>query len=142
MPIRDEPEPGYFRDALRQQIEKEEREMAEGNGQATNGQGHNLAAIKDDVKEGVAEMVRLEGERKAINEQIGAIRQRIVSKGVNRHALKAAISYYKSEEGQRAGFDSSYRLVREAVGVPVDNELPFAPPEQPDDLPETAEAET
>lgn len=78
----------------------------------------------DNVKKAAADSARrveaLKAERVAINEDIASIRADMVTKGIPKAAFDMALRYAGWDEDKRAGFDTAYSIVREALGLPVD----------------------
>lgn len=85
--------------------------------------GHNLTALKDEIKKGVDAILSAADVRAEANADLEAIRANLESKGIKRKALAMAISYSKMDEDQRRGFDTAYELVREAIGLPLQRDL-------------------
>lgn len=85
--------------------------------------GHNISGLKDDAKQAIDKINTLKSERQSINEQIGAIRANMESKGIPKPALDMAMRYLGWEPEKREGFDLAYAIVREAGGLPVAPDL-------------------
>jgi len=81
--------------------------------------GHNLTEIKRTAAERIRAMVALQEERSEITAKITELRQGMVADGMNRAAVNAAVAYYKASDEQKEGFDTSYEILREAIGQPV-----------------------
>jgi uncharacterized protein (UPF0335 family) len=62
-------------------------------------------------------------KRKALNDQVAAGKSDLVSKGFNPDAIKAALSFHKTSEADRANWDLSYIYTRKALGCPVQSDL-------------------
>lgn len=82
--------------------------------------GHNITEVKRTAAERIREMVKLAEERSEITAKITEIRQSMVADGMNRAAVNAAVAYYKASDEQKEGFDTSYGILREAIGAPFD----------------------
>lgn len=63
------------------------------------------------------EIGALKLERKGINEKIKAALDELEAKGLDRKSIKAALSRYEMEEGERTDFDLTYRICLEACGI-------------------------
>lgn len=81
--------------------------------------GHNLAALKEEIAAGVASMEQAKLRRKQANDDIAAVRSTLESKGIPKKALAMALAYQSLDPDDRQGFDVAYDIVREAVGLPV-----------------------
>lgn len=80
-----------------------------------------------DLKTAIADANRRVGEyeedRKATNADISSIVENLEAKGIHRKAFKWARMYASWDAETRAGFDTAYSLVREALGVPYEDQL-------------------
>ena len=63
------------------------------------------------------EIAALKLERKGINENIKAAFDTLEAKSLDRKSIKAALSRYEMETGERTDFDITYRLCLEACGM-------------------------
>lgn len=84
--------------------------------------GSNLAALKNEVKLGVDQIVKLKEERSAINDKIGEVRSALAAKSIPKKALDMAMSYMNMDPDKREGFDIAYQIVREAINLPIDGQ--------------------
>ena len=73
-------------------------------------------------------IVALAKRRKAINEEILAIREDLVAKGWSKRGFDAAVAYSKLDPEKRAGIDETYAAARAQLGVGFAPELNFAAP--------------
>jgi hypothetical protein len=90
------------------------------------GPSYPSADVKEllkDIRTGVDVIKAAKLERESYSEDISAAIERLESKGINRHALRMAMRYAEFDEDVRAGFDVAYQLVREAIGVPFEDQL-------------------
>ena len=71
-------------------------------------------------------IVALEKPRKAINEEILAIREDLVAKGWSKRGFDAAVAYSKLDPEKRAGIDETYAAARAQLGIGFAPELNFA----------------
>lgn len=62
-------------------------------------------------------------QRKAINEEVQALYTEAESKGINRKALKAALSRYELSEEEREAMDFSYALCCNAKNIQFQSDL-------------------
>lgn len=87
----------------------------------TSGAGHNsFAEDKQFLFEAVGEIIDLENDRASVNAKIAEIRANVEARGIPKKAFAAALSYFKADPLQRAGFDVGYVLTREAMNLPVE----------------------
>lgn len=90
-----------------------------------NGAGVAAVSMKDnpEVRSAVAQaferIKELEDQRRDINAQIKAEREGLVSRGLNKQALKDAERYCKLDETQRQGYDESLAISRKAMSLPI-----------------------
>ena len=85
--------------------------------------GHNLTELKAEIGEAVKQMEHIDAERLSLNEDAGAIRAKLEKQGIPRAVFAAAYRYYKMDPDKREGFDVAYRICRESVGLPVQEDL-------------------
>lgn len=81
--------------------------------------GGNIGPIMEDIANARDRIIELEKERKAINDEITAIRADLEAKGLPKKAQAAALAYFKLDADQRKGFDEGYLLLREGMGLPM-----------------------
>lgn len=79
--------------------------------------GDNAAGLKADIAAANRRIDELEEQRKAVNAEIEAQVSALESQGINRHALRHARKMAKADASQRAAFDTSLALVREALAI-------------------------
>lgn len=87
--------------------------------------GGNITKLKAAVVNAVSAIQGYKSKRGSINSDIAAIIEDLEAQGINRHALRSVIRYVEMSETQRNGFDFAYELVREAMGEPLQPDLPF-----------------
>lgn len=85
--------------------------------------GHNLTGLKKDISEALGKLKQLRNERSDVNADMASIRADLESKGIPKKALAAAITYMNMDPEDREGFDLAYALVREAGGLPLQEDL-------------------
>ena len=56
---------------------------------------------------------------------MAAVRADLAAKGIPIKALNMAMAYMNMDAEKREGFDVAYSIVREAIGLPLQAELPF-----------------
>lgn len=83
----------------------------------------NLSETKEIVRNAVPELVNLKKERKAINEQMAAIRERVNAAGIPKKALEHAIRVREMEPDDREAFDEGYAIVRDVIGCSMSRSL-------------------
>lgn len=74
--------------------------------------------LKVSIQGWVERIWSLKDQRAAINADIVAARAEAKAAGINVHALNAAMAYAAMSPDVRTGFDFSYDLARDAVGLP------------------------
>ncbi len=82
-----------------------------------------LEELKADISKAVEEIDTLKSDRQGINQEKSAIVEKLEAKGISRHALAMAMKYANWDEDQRRGFDLAYRIVRDAIGLPMQRDL-------------------
>lgn len=90
---------------------------------APNQMSGSLSDIKAAIVSGVSSIKTAVADRKACNADISAVVEQLESKGVHRRALKMAMAYAEWDADTRAGFDTAYSVVREALGCPFEDTL-------------------
>ena len=81
------------------------------------------SSIRNYISSIMDNIIEHKKERKAINEQIQALYTEAESKGINRMALKAALSRYELSEEQREAMDFSYALCCNAKNIQFQSDL-------------------
>ena len=85
--------------------------------------GKNMTELKKDVRK-ITDAIRAQKEdRRATNEEIAALRAKAETLGIHKAALDMAMRYMDWEPEKRENFDIAYMIVREAMGLPVQNDL-------------------
>ncbi len=87
-----------------------------------------LSALRKHIAETVAAIDTFKGQRKSVNTDIEAKVAELETHGINRHALKFVMFYIGLDEKQRANFDDTMVIVREAMGQPMQGDLFKRPP--------------
>jgi uncharacterized protein (UPF0335 family) len=78
----------------------------------------NLSETKDIIRNAVPRIINLVGQRKALNEEIAAEREKVNAAGVSKKALDHAIKIKGMDPEDRQHFDESYAIARDAIGLP------------------------
>jgi uncharacterized protein (UPF0335 family) len=91
--------------------------------------GGNMTALKRDIKKAVNEIEGMKDRRSSINADKAAIIERLEAQGINRHALKAVMTYAQMDASGRKNYDLSTQLAREALNLPIQGDL-FETPAQ------------
>lgn len=81
--------------------------------------GGNIQGLQEEIKNSKEKIDQWKKERKAINDQIKAEREKMEAKGITKRAFDAAMSYVDLTEDQQAGYDNAYIVAREALGKPI-----------------------
>lgn len=84
---------------------------------------HNLTELKQIIADAIKGVTQLKNERKDIGVEIQSIRSKLVTYGVPKKAFDMALSYINMDPDDREGFDVAYALVREAGGLPMQEDL-------------------
>lgn len=88
-----------------------------------DGQATNLTETKDIVRNAVPEIINLKEQRKSINQNIAAVRERVNAAGVPKKALDHAIRVQEMDPEDRQKFDEGLAIARDAIGVPISRSL-------------------
>lgn len=83
----------------------------------------NLTELKKLIAESLSTVNELILDRADTNDEINAIRAKLASKGIPKKAFDMARAYIKMDPDDREGFDVAYALVREAGGLPMQEDL-------------------
>lgn len=83
----------------------------------------NLTETKDLIRNAVPRIVNLKNQRKSINEEIAAEREKVNAAGVSKKALDHAIRVKEMDPEDRQHFDESYAIARDAIGLPQSRSL-------------------
>lgn len=78
----------------------------------------NLSETKDIIRNAVPEIINLKNQRKQLNEQIAAAREKVNAAGVPKRALDHAIKIKEMDPEDRQAFDEGYAIARDAIGLP------------------------
>lgn len=85
--------------------------------------GANLTQLKKDVKKITDGINVQKKKRQEINDQIASYRAKLETMGIHKKAADMAMAYMSWEPEKREGFDIAYAIVREAMGLPVSDDL-------------------
>lgn len=83
----------------------------------------NLSETRDVIRNAVPRILNLKNQRKSINEQIAAEREKVNGLGVSKRALDHAIRIKEMDPEDRKAFDESYAIARDAIGLPMSGSL-------------------
>jgi uncharacterized protein (UPF0335 family) len=83
----------------------------------------DTSKIDKEIVAAQAKIEKIEDERAAMNADKKSIIERLEVRGINKHALKLAFRYAKMDSKQREGFDVAYKVVRRAIGLPLQGDL-------------------
>lgn len=78
--------------------------------------GGDVNNIIQKCREAIEAITDFEVDRKEINAEITAVRERLETLGIGKKPLSMAISYSKLNTEQREGFDLAYSILRQAIG--------------------------
>ncbi len=90
--------------------------------------GNSVESIWDDktrqrVSEFAETVDRAKKARKAISDEVAAGKSKLIDDGFNKEALEAAVKYSRTEESERENFDLTYIYCRQALGMPIQDDL-------------------
>jgi hypothetical protein len=85
--------------------------------------GANITAVKKKIVELAKRMAKAKAARASANEEMGLIRAEAEEAGVPRKAFIRAVEYYEMDPEKREGYDEGYAISREALGVPIAEQL-------------------
>lgn len=83
----------------------------------------NITDLKHLIAQTLKDVKALKLDRADINEDIGARRAALAARGIPKKAFDMAASYLDMDPDDREGFDIAYALVREAGGLPLQEDL-------------------
>lgn len=83
----------------------------------------NLTETKDIIRNAVPRIVNLKSQRKELNAEIAAEREKVNAAGVSKSALDYAIRTKEMDPEDRQHFDESYAIARDAIGLPQSRSL-------------------
>lgn len=86
---------------------------------AKKGHNEHIETLKKLIVEKTAEISRLDGERSEAGDGITAIYAAMEAQGLPKKAYKAVLGYMKLDENDRRAYDTAYKLIREALGAPI-----------------------
>lgn len=69
------------------------------------------------------DLLEVDDSRAELNARKAAMMAKLVDKGLNKDAVKAAFKYFRTPEEKRERFDLSYQVVRKALGCPMQDDL-------------------
>lgn len=83
----------------------------------------NVSESKDTVRNSVPRIVNLKKQRKEINAEIAAEREKVNAAGIPKAALDHAIRVLEMDPEVRTAFDEGVAIARDAVSVPMSRSL-------------------
>jgi uncharacterized protein (UPF0335 family) len=83
----------------------------------------NMKGIHAAIVTADSEIAEIEQQRKACNDEMAAIKEKLERVGISRHAIMHCRRYMKMDENERRALDTAYAICREALGDPVQNDL-------------------
>jgi len=83
----------------------------------------NLTESKDIIRNAVPRIVNLKKQRKELNAEIAAEREKVNGAGISKQALDHAIRIKEMDPDDRQHFDESYAIARDAIGLPQSRSL-------------------
>lgn len=83
----------------------------------------NLSETKDVIREAVAKIIKLRGDRKELNAAIGEQRARVKNYGVPPAALDLALRMKEADPEDRQRHDEGYAIARDALGLGLQRSL-------------------
>lgn len=83
----------------------------------------NLKTLMDKIRAARARIDTAKLHRKAQNDIIAEERSAMEAAGIHKAALDMAMRYAGWDEDKREGFDTAYALVREALSLPLEDDL-------------------
>lgn len=84
---------------------------------------HNVGELKKQIADAIQSVKQLKLDRQDINADIQAVREKMNALGIHKAAFDMAMKYLSWEEDKRTNFDLAYALVREAGGLPMQEDL-------------------
>ena len=83
----------------------------------------NISDLEKQALDAVNELKKLNNDSSLINSKKAEIRDRMEAKGINRHALAAAVKISNMNEDHLDGYDLSLLILRRAIGNPIQPDL-------------------
>lgn len=83
----------------------------------------NLTEAKEVVRNAVPSILNLKDQRKAINDEIKSIRERVNAVGIPKKALDHAIKMREMDPDDRERFDEGLAIARDAISLPMSRSL-------------------
>lgn len=84
---------------------------------------HNLTDLKKLISDSLKRVSELKKDRADVNADIASVRATLVAQGIPKKAFDMAMNYINMDPDDREGFDVAYALVREAGGLPMQEDL-------------------
>lgn len=81
--------------------------------------GGNIAGLFESIAKARDRIVDIDKEIKGLQADKKAIRENMETKGITKEAFDRALAYFRQDPEQRKGFDKSYHMAREGMGLPV-----------------------
>lgn len=83
----------------------------------------NISDLKTLIAQTLKNVKALKLDRADINDDINSQRAKLAAKGIPKKAFDMAAAYLDMDPDDREGFDIAYALVREAGGLPIQDDL-------------------
>lgn len=87
------------------------------------GIGHNLTQIKDVVLKARDDIDKIMKRREKSTDELNLVKDRCEEVGISRKVLMRAYRDWKADPEKRNEEETAYAIAREAMGVPVQEEL-------------------
>lgn len=84
--------------------------------------GGNISGLLESVAKARDKIINIDAKIKELQADKKAIRESMESKGITKKAFDKALAYFRESPEQREGFDTSYAIAREGMGLPIKGE--------------------
>lgn len=81
--------------------------------------GGNISGLLESVAKARDRIIGIDHKIKELQADKKAIRESMEAKGITKQAFDKALSYFRQDPEQREGFDQSYAIAREGMGLPI-----------------------
>lgn len=81
--------------------------------------GGNISGVLEAVAKARDRIIGIDHKIKELQADKKAIRESMEAKGITKAAFDKALSYFRQDPEQRSGFDQSYAIAREGMGLPI-----------------------
>lgn len=83
----------------------------------------NLKPLISEISTAYADINDHKKARGEANAEIAAILTGLEAKGIGKRAMRMAMTYVEFSEDEKSGFDLAYKVVRDALGEPLQAKL-------------------